>query len=93
MRSDNATGCALEKSAAHPLQVEGGWYGIVRLPALLDDDGWALALLEEDGVLVQPGYFYDLTDGVFVVLSLITEPESFAEGVARLVARVNTLSA
>jgi aspartate/methionine/tyrosine aminotransferase len=83
----------LAGSPAHALHVEGGWYAIVRLPALLDDDGWALTLLEQDRLLVQPGYIYDLTDGVFVVRSLITEPESFAEGVARLVARVNTLSA
>jgi alanine-synthesizing transaminase len=82
----------LAHSAAHALHVEGGWYAIVRLPALLDDDGWALALLEQDGVLVQPGYFYDLSDGVFIVLSLITPEPTFAEGVARIAARVREVA-
>jgi hypothetical protein len=49
-------------------------------------------LLEEDGVLVQPGYFYDLSDAVYVVLSLITEPAVFAQGVARLARRVHALT-
>jgi aspartate/methionine/tyrosine aminotransferase len=83
---------ALAGGAAHALNVEGGWYAIVRLPAVLDDDGWALTLLEEDGVLVQPGYFYDLSDAVYVVLSLITEPAVFAQGVARLARRVHALT-
>jgi len=38
-------------------------------------------------VLVHPGYFYDLP-GCHVVVSLICEPASFAEGVRRLVAEV-----
>jgi aspartate/methionine/tyrosine aminotransferase len=106
-RSEHVAGCIRERcahnlallsgllagSAARAQHVEGGWYAIVRLPALLDDDGWALTFLEQDRVLVQPGYFYDLTDGVFVVLSLISEPAAFAEGVSRIAARVSALSA
>jgi hypothetical protein len=37
---------------------------------------------------VQPGYFFDLTIGATLVLSLIVEERIFAEGVARLLARV-----
>ena len=58
---------------------------MLRLPSLagLDDEGWALALLEKAGVLVQPGGLYDL-DGCHAVVSLLCEPEPFEEGVAAL---------
>ena len=82
----------LAGSPASMLHVEGGWYAIVRLPALLDDEGWALLLLEQHQVLVQPGYFYDLEGGPFVVLSLLTPPEAFATGSARLLGAVCALT-
>jgi hypothetical protein len=44
-----------------------------------------LGLLEERDVLVQPGFFYDFVSEPFAVLSLLTEPRTFDEGVARLV--------
>ncbi|HXZ85323.1 MAG TPA: pyridoxal phosphate-dependent aminotransferase [Myxococcota bacterium] len=72
---------ALEGSAGSVYGSEGGWAAIVRLPAVagLDDEGWALALLERAGVLVHPGGLYDL-DGCHAVVSLLGEPEPFAAG-------------
>jgi hypothetical protein len=69
------------------LPAEAGWCAILRVPEIMSDETWASALLE-DGVLVQPGYFFDLTMGATLVLSLIVEEGVFAEGVARLLARV-----
>jgi alanine-synthesizing transaminase len=80
---------ALADSAASVLDVEGGWYAVVRLPALHDDEAWALRLLSEDDLIVQPGYYYELTSGSHVVLSLLAEPEVWANATARLVARVH----
>lgn len=79
---------ALAGGAASALDVEGGWSAVLRLPARegLDDVGWALALLEV-GVLVQPGALYDL-DGCHAVVSLLCEPEPFAQGVAILAREV-----
>jgi len=71
-----------------PLRSEGGWYACVRLPRVLSEEAWALRLLETDGVLVQPGYFYDFADEAWVVLSLLTPEADFDEGLARLRARV-----
>ena len=51
------------------------------------DEDWAAALLAEDGVLVHPGYFFDMRGGTFLVLSLLPPPETFAAGVSRLLAR------
>ncbi len=66
------------------LEVEGGWYVILRVPVTGSDEELAIALLRRTGVLVQPGHFYDLArDGYFVV-SLITPEESFRAGIQRL---------
>ncbi|HVZ71174.1 MAG TPA: pyridoxal phosphate-dependent aminotransferase [Polyangia bacterium] len=69
------------------LPSDGGWSAILRVPATRTDEDWARALLEDDGVLVHPGYFFDLRGGTFVVVSLLPAPDVFADGAARLVAR------
>jgi aspartate/methionine/tyrosine aminotransferase len=56
---------------------------------VLSEEAWALRLLETDGVLVQPGYFYDFADEAWVVLSLLTPEADFDAGLARLRARVD----
>jgi aspartate/methionine/tyrosine aminotransferase len=79
---------AVRGTSASLLPVEGGWSAILRLPATRSDEDWALALLAEDGVLVQPGYFFDLgAVGATIVISLLTPPELLREGIQRLVAR------
>jgi alanine-synthesizing transaminase len=80
-------------SAAHPLFLEGGWYVTLRLPAVRDESEWVLTLLEQDGVLTQPGFFYDFADGPQLVLSFITDEPSFALGVTRIAERVRIISA
>jgi alanine-synthesizing transaminase len=83
---------ALSGSAATPLFLEGGWYATVRLPALQSETEWVLTLLEQDGVLTQPGWFYDFLDGAHLILSLITDQASFALGVSRIAERVRLVS-
>ena len=85
-------GSVFAESAAHPLFLEGGWYATLRLPALHTETEWVLTLLEADGVLTQPGFFYDFADGPQLVLSLITEREPFALGVRRIAERVRVVS-
>jgi aspartate/methionine/tyrosine aminotransferase len=82
---------ALRDSAASVLRVEGGWYAIVRMPGLLDDEAWALLLLEEDDVLVQPGFYYELY-GAQLVLSLLVDAARMRQAATRLAARVAALS-
>lgn len=70
------------------LEPEGGWYGVLRLPLALDDDGWAAALLARDAVVTHPGYLYDFPPGAaHLVLSLLPEPSVFLRGVDRIAAR------
>jgi alanine-synthesizing transaminase len=73
-----------EKPHAQLLEPEGGWTAVVRVPATTTDEDFALEALEQKRVLIQPGYFFDFDrDGYFVV-SLLTEPETLREGIARI---------
>jgi hypothetical protein len=65
------------------LEVEGGWYAVLRAPATRSDEDLAIALLHQRNVLVQPGYFYDFHADGYLVISLITPEAEFAEGVRR----------
>ena len=71
------------------LPMEAGWSAILRVPEIVNDEEWAVRLLEERGVLVQPGYFFDLRLGATLVLSLLTPPAIFDEGVTRLLTAVS----
>lgn len=72
----------------HVLPVEGGWSAVLRLPVTESDEELALRLIENDGVLVHPGYFFDFQSNGYLVVSLLTEPQVFDEGLRRLLARV-----
>jgi alanine-synthesizing transaminase len=75
---------ALAGSPLNVLAVEGGWYAIAQAPRVRTEEEWALELLNREGVLVQPGFFYDFDSEAFLVLSLLTEPKAFREGLDRL---------
>jgi alanine-synthesizing transaminase len=60
---------------------EAGWYSI--LP-VTDDEDTAYRLLRDRNTLVQPGYFYDFESANRIVVSLLTPPEVFREGLHRL---------
>ncbi|MGB0063233.1 MAG: pyridoxal phosphate-dependent aminotransferase [Terracidiphilus sp.] len=61
------------------LAVEGGWYAILRVPALESDEQTVLALLER-GVWAHPGYFFGLPDSGWLVLSLLGYEQEFRNG-------------
>lgn len=73
------------EKACQRLQVEGGWYAILRIPVMQSDEEFAVELLEQKKVLVHPGHFYDFASDGFVILSLITPHNDFCEGVKRIV--------
>jgi hypothetical protein len=66
------------------LTVEGGWYAVLEVPRIRTEEEWVLQLLAEKDVLVQPGFFYDFESEAFLVLSLLTPPAIFAEGLRRI---------
>lgn len=74
--------------AARRLPVDGGWYAILEVPRLHDEDAWVELLVREEGVIVHPGYFFEMPRDGFLVVSLLPEPGAFAEAARRLAARV-----
>jgi aspartate/methionine/tyrosine aminotransferase len=84
---------ALDAALAHHpsirrLPSDGGWSAILEVPRTRDDEGWAETLVREDGVIVHPGYFFELDREGFLVISLLPEPASFARAVAAMFARI-----
>jgi aspartate/methionine/tyrosine aminotransferase len=74
---------ARQKTCAR-LEVEGGWYAVLRVPATRPDEEVAVELLERHDVYVHPGHFYGFSSDGYLVVSLITPEREFGEGVARI---------
>jgi aspartate/methionine/tyrosine aminotransferase len=71
------------------LTVEGGWYAVLRIPALQSDDRTVLALLDR-GVWVHPGYFFGTPESGWLVLSLLGPAAEFTTGVGAIVNYLRT---
>jgi len=73
--------------AAHPAltlpPVGGGWSAVLRVPSVVNEESLCLELLKRHGVAAHPGHFFGFSRGSWLVLSLLPEPEIFAEGVRR----------
>jgi alanine-synthesizing transaminase len=69
--------------ACRLLRSDGGWSALVQVPSLEPEEDLVLRLLA-DGVLVQPGYFFDFSRESFLVVSLITPPAVLADGIDRI---------
>jgi alanine-synthesizing transaminase len=74
----------LAGSAGNVLNVEGGWYAVVQVPRTWSEEEWVLRLLGAQDVVVQPGFFFDFESEAYLVVSLLTLPDTFAEGLRRL---------
>ncbi len=70
------------------LAVEGGWYAVLRIPALQSDDRTVLALLDR-GVWTHPGYFFGMPHAR-LVLSLLPPSAEFTTGVGAIVNYLRT---
>jgi alanine-synthesizing transaminase len=70
------------------LHAEAGWYAILRYSATSSthatDEEFAIHLLHQHQVLLHPGHFYDFPSTNHLILSLITPPPIFREGVQKL---------
>ncbi len=73
-----------EQKLCRRLEVQGGWYALLRVPVTRSDEDLAIEILEQHGVLVHPGHFYDFSADGYLVLSLITPEKVFSEALGRL---------
>ena len=71
-------------AGARVLATEGGWCVVVDVPRMYTEEEWTLRLLEREGVLVQPGFFYEFEREALLVASLLPEAGPFREGLARM---------
>ena len=69
------------QSLVSRLQVEAGWYAVLRVPAIIPGEELAVRLVREHGVSVHPGYFFGFAGDGWLVASLLTPPEEFGAGI------------
>jgi aspartate/methionine/tyrosine aminotransferase len=81
---------AVRGSPVTLLDVEGGWYATLRVPATRSELEWTVALVEGDGIHVHPGHFFDFDREAYLVVSLLTPEAAFRDALPRLVHRVTT---
>jgi aspartate/methionine/tyrosine aminotransferase len=72
-------GCLAGLKMVDRLEVEGGWYAVLRIPAVERDERTVLELLER-GVWVHPGYFFGMAESGWLVVSLLTQEREFSTG-------------
>jgi alanine-synthesizing transaminase len=65
------------------LEVEGGWYAVLRVAALQPDELTVQMLLVR-GVWVHPGYFFGMPESGWLVVSLLGPEKEFKAGVVSL---------
>jgi alanine-synthesizing transaminase len=75
------------RKSCERLEAEGGWYAVLHVPAVMSDEELAVELLAERDVYVHPGHFFDFAADGFLVVSLITREDEFAEGLRRVLAK------
>ncbi len=74
----------LSSDQARVLVTEGGWSQILQLVGQIDDDLFCNSLLQDENVLVYPGYYFDISLSGSLVVSLLVEPSHFQEGIRSL---------
>jgi alanine-synthesizing transaminase len=72
------------------LEVEGGWYAVLRVPVTQSDEELAIEILHKTSVLVHPGHFYDFPSDGYLIVSLLTPPAGFREGIERTLRLLNS---
>jgi alanine-synthesizing transaminase len=71
------------ESTIRRLELEGGWYAVLRIAALRPDEVTARELLDR-GVWVHPGYFFGMPESGWLVLSLLGPEQEFSRGLTEM---------
>jgi aspartate/methionine/tyrosine aminotransferase len=74
--------------AVRRMPADAGWYAILEVPRTREEDGWVELLVREEGIVVHPGYFFDMAEEGFLVVSLLPEPPLFRDAAGRLLGRL-----
>jgi aspartate/methionine/tyrosine aminotransferase len=79
-----------QQKTVQRLEVEGGWYAVLRVPATQSDEDLAIDLLRHASVLIHPSHFYDFPGDGYLIVSLLTPPADFQEGTKRILEVLRT---
>jgi alanine-synthesizing transaminase len=71
------------------LQIQAGWYTVLRVPALMSGDALAIRWMERERLVVHPGHFYGFDGDGWIVLSLLPCLAEFAEGMKRMLRSID----
>ncbi len=74
------------QKAVTRLKVEGGWCAVLRIPGTHSDEDLALTMVNEKGIYVHPGHFYDFSSGRFLIVSVLTPELQITQGVSGILA-------
>lgn len=85
---DKAITNAGPDAAVRRLAIDGGWYAILEVARTRDDDAWVELLVREHGVVVHPGYFFEMDRDGFLVVSLLPEPSKFVPAIESVITAV-----
>lgn len=80
------------ESPCRLLPADGGWYGVLKVPAIAPEEDLVLHLLERLDVVVHPGYFFDFAREAYLIVSLLPPTDRFAAGIERILERVTDIS-
>ena len=75
----------LRQTLVSRLDVEAGWYAVLRVPGLQSEEETALELLRKRAVVVHPGGFFGFSGQGWLVVSLLVAEEEFAAGLEAIV--------
>src|SRR5271165_5978085 len=73
------------------LEVEAGWYAVLRAPALESGEELAVRLVRDYGVSVHPGYFFGFPGDGWLIVSLLPPSEEFSSGIAAICSLFNAI--
>lgn len=82
---DKAIVDAGKDAAVRRLPMDGGWYAILEVARTRDEDAWVELLIRDHGVVVHPGYFFEMDRDGFLVVSLLPEPAKFASAIRSVI--------
>ena len=75
----------LRQTLVSRLDVEAGWYVVLRVPGLQSEEETALELLRKRAVVVHPGGFFGFSGQGWLVVSLLAPEGEFAAGMEAIV--------
>ncbi len=71
------------------LEVEAGWYAVLRIPGIRSQEETAMELLLQRNVVVHPGGFFGFSGQGWLVVSLLTPEDDFRSGVGGMIEQLN----